>query len=146
MRRNHRPEVSTIGTTRRIEAFVCLIVSVLCGLVSQASAQETVTRIAPFPASSKVIHRIAFGSCAKHWQHQSIWDAVIAKKPDLFLFLGDAIYADTDGTTAWSVTEEQVEIDWAAEPSPLIAIETVDVNGSIRFEHRVSLSALRATD
>jgi phosphodiesterase/alkaline phosphatase D-like protein len=93
-----------------------------------------------------VIHRIAFGSCAKHWQHQSIWDAVIAKKPDLFLFLGDAIYADTDGTTAWSVTEEQVEIDWAAEPSPLVAFETVDVNGSIRFEHRVSLSALRATD
>ena len=59
------------------------------------------TRIAPLPANSKVLNRIAFGSCAKHWQHQPIWEKVIAAKPDLFLFLGDAIYADNDGATAW---------------------------------------------
>lgn len=49
------------------------------------------------------IQRIAFGSCAKHWQTQPIWDAIIEKKPDLSIFLGDNIYADTDGTTAWMV-------------------------------------------
>ena len=58
------------------------------------------------------ISRIAFGSCAKQWQHQTIWDAVIAAQPDLFLFLGDAIYADTDGQTAWSVSEGQLKGEW----------------------------------
>jgi alkaline phosphatase D len=58
------------------------------------------------------ISRIAFGSCAKQWQHQPIWDAVIAAQPDLFLFLGDAIYADTDGRTAWHVTEKQLAGEW----------------------------------
>ena len=58
------------------------------------------------------VQRIAFGSCAKQWQHQTIWEAVIAAKPDLFLFLGDAIYADTDGATAWTVTEEQLRGEW----------------------------------
>ena len=75
----------------------------------------------PFSASSEKdrrplpkgrIERIAFGSCAKQWQHQSIWDTVIAAKPDLFIFLGDAIYADTDGTTAWDVTERQLQGEW----------------------------------
>jgi alkaline phosphatase D len=58
------------------------------------------------------IQRIAFGSCAKHWQHQPIWETVIAAKPDLFLFLGDAIYSDTDGVTAWAVTEKQLQGEW----------------------------------
>jgi alkaline phosphatase D len=51
-----------------------------------------------------MLQRIAFGSCAKYWQHQPIWETVIAKRPKLFLFLGDTIYADTDGTTAWAVS------------------------------------------
>jgi alkaline phosphatase D len=58
------------------------------------------------------IERIAFGSCAKQWQYQPIWQAVIDLKPDLFLFLGDAIYADTDGKTAWNVTEKQLRGEW----------------------------------
>ncbi len=58
------------------------------------------------------INRIAFGSCAKQWQHQPIWDAVITAQPDLFLFLGDAIYADTDGKTAWNVSEGQLRGEW----------------------------------
>lgn len=59
------------------------------------------------------VTRIAFGSCAKHWQAQPIWNAIIAEKPDVFLFLGDAIYADTDGKRAWDVTEEQLRGEWA---------------------------------
>ncbi len=39
--------------------------------------------------------RIAFGSCAQQNRPQPIWDAVIAAKPDLFLFIGDNIYGDT---------------------------------------------------
>ena len=38
--------------------------------------------------------RIAFGSCAKQSKPQPIWAAVRAARPDLFLFLGDNLYAD----------------------------------------------------
>ncbi|MEM9235352.1 MAG: alkaline phosphatase D family protein [Verrucomicrobiota bacterium] len=64
----------------------------------------------PLPAGA--IERIAFGSCAKHWQAQPIWEGVLSKKPDLFLFLGDNIYADTDGVTAWLVTKGQMTGEW----------------------------------
>ncbi|MDA0834878.1 MAG: alkaline phosphatase D family protein [Planctomycetota bacterium] len=46
-----------------------------------------------FPES---LERIAFGSCAEQFKSQPIWDAVVEKKPQLFLFLGDNIYADTE--------------------------------------------------
>ena len=38
--------------------------------------------------------RIAFGSCAKQSKPQPIWATVRAARPDLFLFLGDNLYAD----------------------------------------------------
>ncbi|OWQ90441.1 hypothetical protein CDN99_13915 [Roseateles aquatilis] len=38
--------------------------------------------------------RIAFGSCAKQSKPQPIWRAIGAAKPDLFVFLGDNLYAD----------------------------------------------------
>lgn len=41
------------------------------------------------------IRRIAFGSCAHQAKPQPIWEAVTALRPDVFLFLGDNIYADT---------------------------------------------------
>jgi alkaline phosphatase D len=44
---------------------------------------------------SKPLERIAFGSCAHQDRPQPIWQAIVASKPDLFLFLGDNIYADT---------------------------------------------------
>lgn len=47
------------------------------------------------PALDRPLTRIAFGSCAKQDKDQPIWEAVLAAKPDLFIFLGDNIYADT---------------------------------------------------
>ncbi|ANH70745.1 hypothetical protein ABE85_19850 [Mitsuaria sp. 7] len=38
--------------------------------------------------------RVAFGSCAKQSKPQPIWRAIGAAKPDLFVFLGDNLYAD----------------------------------------------------
>ena len=64
----------------------------------------------PLPEGS--VSRIAFGSCAKQWQAQPIWHAVIDTDPDVFLFIGDAIYADTDGVTAWEVSESQLRGEW----------------------------------
>ncbi len=39
--------------------------------------------------------RIAFGSCMKPDRPQPVWEAIIDSQPDLFLFIGDNIYADT---------------------------------------------------
>jgi alkaline phosphatase D len=50
---------------------------------------------APHPALGNVLTRIAFGSCADQSKDQPIWDAVLSTRPDLFVFLGDNIYADT---------------------------------------------------
>jgi alkaline phosphatase D len=42
------------------------------------------------------VRRIAFGAGASQERPQPIWDAVVAGQPDLFLFLGDAVYGDTE--------------------------------------------------
>lgn len=39
--------------------------------------------------------RIAFGSCSKQFKQQPILSKVVKKQPDLFIYLGDNIYADT---------------------------------------------------
>jgi alkaline phosphatase D len=49
------------------------------------------TRPIPLPAS---LTRIAVGSCADQTLPQPIWDAVLAVKPELFVFMGDNVYGD----------------------------------------------------
>lgn len=39
---------------------------------------------------------IAFGACCHEDREQPIWDAIVAAKPDLFIFAGDNIYGDTE--------------------------------------------------
>lgn len=39
--------------------------------------------------------RIAFGSCNDQRQPQPLWPSIVATQPDLWLWLGDNIYADT---------------------------------------------------
>ena len=49
---------------------------------------------------SKAINRIAFGSCSKQdWQDNQLWAEVNATNPDLWIWLGDNIYADTEDMT-----------------------------------------------
>ena len=46
-------------------------------------------------ATAKPFQTLAFGSCAKQYLPQPIWDAVMEANPDAFVFLGDNIYGDT---------------------------------------------------
>jgi len=46
--------------------------------------------------AERPIHRIAFGSCLGQDLPQPIWKPVLAVKPDVFVFLGDNVYSDTD--------------------------------------------------
>jgi alkaline phosphatase D len=45
---------------------------------------------------AKFISRIAFGSCCRQDKPQPIWDAIVSAQPDVFIWLGDNIYADTE--------------------------------------------------
>jgi alkaline phosphatase D len=60
----------------------------------------------------KPLQRIAFGSCAMQFKPQPIWDAIARQSPDLFLFLGDNIYADFDGKNTFTPTAETLDRDW----------------------------------
>ena len=59
-----------------------LLVFLACLIGQNLSAQEQLSKI-------------AFGSCAKQDKPQPIWDSINARSPQLFLFLGDNIYGDT---------------------------------------------------
>lgn len=48
------------------------------------------------PGGEPTLSRIAFGSCARQDKEQPIWDLVNAWNPELFIFLGDNIYGDTE--------------------------------------------------
>ena len=47
-------------------------------------------------ADDKPLQTIAFGSCVHQDHPQPVWTAVNADAPDLFVFLGDNIYGDTE--------------------------------------------------
>ena len=47
-------------------------------------------------ADEEALQTIAFGSCADQDVPQPIWTAINAESPDLFVFLGDNIYGDTE--------------------------------------------------
>lgn len=50
----------------------------------------------PCVSHAQNITRIAFGSCGDQDKLQPIWSPILADAPDLFIMLGDNVYADTD--------------------------------------------------
>lgn len=54
-------------------------------------------------AHQPAVDVVAFGSCAREERPQPVWDQIIAHEPDLFLFIGDNMYADI-----WEVDGKQV--------------------------------------
>jgi alkaline phosphatase D len=61
---------------------------------------------------SNALSRIAFGSCAGDWVDQPIWDAIADQNPDLYISMGDAIYADWDGEKLVEVTPVSLREKW----------------------------------
>lgn len=50
--------------------------------------------------SDSVLTRIAFGSCNHQDREQPLWPVIQAAEPDLWIWLGDNIYADTENIAA----------------------------------------------
>ncbi len=55
----------------------------------------SLTLLGAATVSGETLRTIAFGSCARQQMPQPIWAAIVANKPDLFIFMGDNVYADT---------------------------------------------------
>ena len=49
----------------------------------------------PHPALGRRLSHIAFGCCAEESKPQPVWDPILARHNDLFIFLGDNIYGDS---------------------------------------------------
>ena len=49
-----------------------------------------------FDLESKETLTLAFGSCNRQNLEQPLWQPIMEHNPDLFMFLGDNIYGDTD--------------------------------------------------
>lgn len=45
---------------------------------------------------TRALARIAFGSCCDQRRSQPIWRPIVARAPELFLFIGDNVYADAE--------------------------------------------------
>jgi len=81
--------------------------------------------VAPPPAADEPLSVIAFGACHKLDRPFDVWDAILAQKPQAFLFTGDSIYKDT------TVIEEK-----RAEYAKLAAVPNF-----ARFRQRVPILA-----
>ncbi len=62
-----------------------------CCVAAIVSSAQTV--------SNQTLTKIALGSCISQDEPQEIWDKVVSEQPQLFLFLGDNVYGDTEDMT-----------------------------------------------
>lgn len=108
--------MSQVSITRR---------GTLAGAGAAALAAVTPS-LAAERADEKLLKRVAFGSCAKQDKDQPIWDAVLNAKPDLFIFLGDNIYADTRDPEVmrakYAMLAEKPGFRKLKETTPILAI------------------------
>ncbi len=64
--------------------------------------------------SEKILQTIAFGSCNNQNKSQEIWKDVVKNRPELWIWLGDNIYADTKNTKlmAEKYTKQKNDINY----------------------------------
>ena len=84
------------------------LIPLLLSSLMACSAPERVptSTAAPAPPAS---FSLAFGSCAHQDKPQPVLDAVIAAEPDLFVYLGDNIYGDTEDPEALKAVYQRLE-------------------------------------
>ena len=66
-----------------------LSVAIAFSVPASANSDETLKSKTP-------LSKIYFGSCSKQYKPMPIFDAIVADNPELFIFLGDNIYGDTE--------------------------------------------------
>lgn len=73
-----------------------LIPSLFVSLLFGFTACKKEAPIAETESLEKPLSTIAFGSCNHEYDEQPLWNPIISHQPDLWIWLGDNIYGDTD--------------------------------------------------
>lgn len=76
----------------KLYSFRSSIVFFMIWFLSSSCKQQNTTGNHSKPS----IDVITFGSCNKHDEPQPLWTPIMANKPDLWIWLGDNIYGDTE--------------------------------------------------
>lgn len=84
--------------------------AVLTGCVNAGAQRESTSR------GAEAIDVIAFASCAKPNQPETIWRSILATDPDLFLFIGDNVYVDVPRKPKGVEDFERTYAQLASEP------------------------------
>ena len=71
----------------------------------------------------KPVTKIAFGSCSDQKRPQPLWDDIVAQKPDVWIWLGDNIYGDSESMDTLRTKYAQQKVK-----SGLSAVTAVDVH------------------
>lgn len=100
--------ISTHHCSKSLQALL-LLVTVLVGPPAHG---EPLPPISAALEGEGSVQTIAFGSCLRQGRPQPIWSAISALEPDLFLFIGDNVYADTKSEAKMRRIYQQL----AAEP------------------------------
>ena len=79
----------------RLLTLILLLLLLACHSKTAQPALEQQTAQTASP-----LQTIAFGSCDKQNEPQNFWTEVVANQPDLWIWLGDIIYADTEDMQA----------------------------------------------
>ncbi|WP_080054268.1 alkaline phosphatase D family protein [Spirosoma aerolatum] len=72
------------------------LILVGCHSTKPSTATNDQSRSAPTADPSKPMTTIAFGSCSDQKRPKPLWDDIVAQKPDLWIWLGDNIYGDSE--------------------------------------------------
>ena len=79
-----------------ISIYLLLISCFGCGSTKQVGDRAYQNSIQARHNFEVVPSKIAFGSCSKFDYGTDIWPFISKEKPDLWIWLGDIVYADTD--------------------------------------------------
>ena len=85
-----------------------LVLTTIVGIAAVTGLPPNQAMLLNALAAEEPLSRISFGSCAKQDKPQPIWDAVVAGKPELFIFLGDNIYGDSADMNVLQAKYEQL--------------------------------------
>lgn len=80
----------------------------------------------PPASSAATLERVAFGSCNRHDLPQPIWKPVLAFQPQLWIWLGDNIYGDTESMVEleakWQAQKVQPDYQRLRETSKILGV------------------------
>lgn len=83
-----------------------LIITVLlsaCGSSADEYRENLMSEKAAPVDTEQTLTTIAFGSCNRQDEPQPMWKPILSNEPDLWIWLGDNIYGDTDDMQAMKV-------------------------------------------